>query len=120
MAHILVKLDLRKGLEEEMVIEVGRRCYVQCLDYLGIPFHCSRCHIYEYLASECNLKFRGKHWRRKSKVEVGVEVDNDIQISKILRKRGGGLLLMIQWWNQRGRRKVSHKKTRSGIIINRQ
>jgi hypothetical protein len=42
VAHILVMINLRKGLYQELLIESTTRDFVQTLDYKGIPFRCHR------------------------------------------------------------------------------
>ena len=56
IACILVDMDLREGLTEDIKIEVGNRQYIQTLDYVGIPFKCSRC----YIVGDCVVKFAKK------------------------------------------------------------
>eukprot|EP01018_Ginkgo_biloba_P031210 Gb_14160 [translate_table: standard] len=46
VAKILVGMDLRDGLADEMVLEKGSYDFTQHLDYQGIPFRCVRCHRY--------------------------------------------------------------------------
>jgi hypothetical protein len=44
-----VEMDLKDGLVKDIEIEVGSMNYVQMLDYIGIPFQCSRCQKGEIL-----------------------------------------------------------------------
>lgn len=38
MARMLVTVDLRGGLAEEMNLKIGEKMVIQKLDYEGIPF----------------------------------------------------------------------------------
>jgi hypothetical protein len=60
VARILVRLDLRPGLLQELVIESSAGSFVQTLDYEGIPFRCHRCHVYGHGVADCTLPFKGK------------------------------------------------------------
>jgi hypothetical protein len=57
MARILVALDVRAGLAEELVLIKEEVCFHQRLDYEGIPFRCRRCHKHGHNASQCALPF---------------------------------------------------------------
>jgi hypothetical protein len=52
---ILVSLNIRRGLVEEIKLSWGEKSYMQKLDYEGIPFRCRRCHKHGHIASECQL-----------------------------------------------------------------
>lgn len=41
---ILLKLDTRKGLKEDIEIEHSSSSYIKPLDYEGVPFRCRRWH----------------------------------------------------------------------------
>jgi hypothetical protein len=43
MEKILVEVDLHADLSEVLEIEWRDLLFTQRLDYLGIPFHCTRC-----------------------------------------------------------------------------
>jgi hypothetical protein len=58
MARILVSLDVREGLAEEMEISHGGRSHIQSLDYDGVSFRCRRCHAYGHLIDQCHFPFR--------------------------------------------------------------
>jgi hypothetical protein len=53
MAHILVSMNIRKGLAEEIELSWGDKSIMKKLDYEGIPFKCRRCHKHGHNASEC-------------------------------------------------------------------
>lgn len=55
LARILVHLDTREGLEEQITLQWGRCIRVQLLDYEGVPFRCRRCHKVGHLAKDCPL-----------------------------------------------------------------
>jgi hypothetical protein len=57
VAQILVALDLRQGLYESMELVIGDKSYTQTLDYLNVPFCCSRCHKVGRLLVDCELSF---------------------------------------------------------------
>jgi hypothetical protein len=40
MERILVSLNLRKGLSEDLELSWGNKVFMQKLDYEGIPFKC--------------------------------------------------------------------------------
>jgi hypothetical protein len=61
MAIILVALDVREGLAEELVLIKEEVCFHQRLDYEGIPFRCHRCHKHGHNASQCALPFRPRN-----------------------------------------------------------
>jgi hypothetical protein len=58
MAIILVSLDVREGLEEELVLIKEDVCFHQTLDYEGILFRCHHCHKHGHNASQFSLPFR--------------------------------------------------------------
>jgi hypothetical protein len=60
VARILVRLNLRPGLLQELTIESTVGTFVQILDYEGIPFRCHRCHAYGHGIAECPLPYKGK------------------------------------------------------------
>ena len=49
MAHILVNLDLREELEENIKLTMRNKVHVQAIDYIGIPFKCNRFHKYGHI-----------------------------------------------------------------------
>jgi hypothetical protein len=57
VAQILVEMDLREALVEAIDIKVHRWNYTQTLDYVNVPFQCTRCHTYVHLAKDYFLKF---------------------------------------------------------------
>jgi hypothetical protein len=58
VARILVNLNVREGLGEEMDLTWGDYTYSQKLDYENIPFRCRRCHQYGHLVKNCKLPLR--------------------------------------------------------------
>eukprot|EP01018_Ginkgo_biloba_P006122 Gb_38546 [translate_table: standard] len=81
VARILVSLDLGEGITKEMLIQKGDLIHSQLLDYVGIPFHCRRCHKYGRFASEYSLSLIKKVWVKKAILEVQ-ESQKDLNISK--------------------------------------
>jgi hypothetical protein len=44
VARILVSLNIREGLIEELELISGEKSFKQKFDYEGVPFHCQTCH----------------------------------------------------------------------------
>ena len=57
LGKIMVLLDLRNGLAEDIVIKKGDFIFTHPLDYVGLPFRCNRCHSYGHLLDQCHLPF---------------------------------------------------------------
>lgn len=55
LACILVYLDTRDELEEQITLQWGRCIRVQILDYEGVPFRCRRCHKVGHLYKDFSL-----------------------------------------------------------------
>jgi hypothetical protein len=53
VGRILVEMDIIHGLPESLEVNWRGRRFIQHLDYLGIPFHCSLCHIIGHLRRNC-------------------------------------------------------------------
>jgi len=65
VARILVSINLREGLAEQINLIWGTEVTPQILDYENVPFRCRRCYVYGHPASECSLPPRpGKGGRR--------------------------------------------------------
>lgn len=62
MAHIMVLLNLREGLTEDICLATKYGMLTQILDYEGVPFRCHRCHLADHLVAQCDKVFSGK-WR---------------------------------------------------------
>jgi len=58
MARILVNINVREGLGEEVDLVFGPFHHTQKLDYENIPFRCRRCHEYGHLVEDCKLPLR--------------------------------------------------------------
>lgn len=65
ISHALVEVDLKKGVVKYIEIEVQGRQPSQFVDYVGIPFWCTRCHIYDYLASDCVMLLHKKFMEKE-------------------------------------------------------
>ena len=61
MAKILVEMDISVGLPAEVEILCQERLFLQRLDYLNIPFHCSRCREVDHLRRECLFSDKVQH-----------------------------------------------------------
>ena len=86
LGRVLVLLDLRKGLASEIDIKFHDIVYSQCLDYVGIPFKCNRCHKYGHLASHCILTSNRhsrdgikSYWKKKEIVKLVLSVDKEFK-----------------------------------------
>jgi hypothetical protein len=53
MEKILVEIDIHGGLLDVLEIEWRGLLFVQRLDYLGLPFHCTLCRKTGHLRKEC-------------------------------------------------------------------
>lgn len=58
VARILVNINVREGLGEELDLVLGPFCHSQKLDYENVPFRCRRCHKYGHLVVGCKLPLR--------------------------------------------------------------
>lgn len=88
VAHILVGLQIYKGLADRLPIQYSCGTPVQSVNFEGIPFRCHRCHEWGHLVAECPKGTRavahapratrncdarlssGEEGRRRSPVEV--------------------------------------------------
>lgn len=64
VARILVSLNVREGLVEDMKLSWGPYTFVQNLDYEYVPFRCRRCHAYGHPVAECKLPLRTRNGGR--------------------------------------------------------
>jgi hypothetical protein len=55
MVKILVEVDIHAGLSEVLEIEWRGLLFTQRLDYLGIPFRCTRCRRTGHLRRDCTF-----------------------------------------------------------------
>jgi hypothetical protein len=53
MEKILVEVDIHGGLLENLEIDWRGFIYTQRMDYLGVPFRCSRCRQTGHLKKDC-------------------------------------------------------------------
>jgi hypothetical protein len=60
MAQILVDLDPHQGLFVSMELVMGDCNYTQHLDYVNIPFQCSKCHQVGHAMVDCDRSFQNK------------------------------------------------------------
>lgn len=74
VARILVSLNIRTGLREDLNSIWGQARCKQKLDYEGVPFCCHRCHIYGHLAKNCKQSFGATVDRPESRRWEGAEV----------------------------------------------
>lgn len=68
LAGILVNIDIREGLQEDMDIGIWEG-KIQILNYKGIQFICKQCCIYGHLTKDCELPLTKKahHTKRKNR-----------------------------------------------------
>lgn len=71
VARILVNINIREGLAEELNLCWGPTVIKQILDYENVPFRCRRCHVYGHPTSDCNLPLRTRLGRRPPKQAGG-------------------------------------------------
>lgn len=60
-AHILVEMEISKVPSEVIQHKTSKGCWVQPLDYEGVPFRCRICYQTGHVAEEC-----AKHRKKKS------------------------------------------------------
>jgi hypothetical protein len=65
VARILVRINLRQGLLQEITIDSAAGTFVQTLDYEGIPFWCHHCHVYDHGVADFPLPFKGSRSKAK-------------------------------------------------------
>jgi len=66
VARILVSINLREGLAEQIKLTRGLEIITQILDYENVPFRCRRCYVYGHPASDCELPPRPGRGGRRS------------------------------------------------------
>jgi len=49
VAHILVGIDLREGLATKTSLKKGGHSLSQPLEYLGVPFWCIMCQMFDHI-----------------------------------------------------------------------
>jgi hypothetical protein len=57
VVHLLVELDLSKGLYESIMLVAGECSCVQVLDYLNVPFQCVIFHSFGHVVEDYEIKF---------------------------------------------------------------
>ena len=55
VARILVSLNVREGLAEDMMLSWGPYVIKQTLDYENVPFRCRNFHAYGHPISDCKI-----------------------------------------------------------------
>ena len=51
IAHILVELDVFKGLPKKIFLDCPWGVWTQVLDYEGLPFYCRKCHMTSHVVA---------------------------------------------------------------------
>jgi len=74
VARILVNVNIRDGLAEDMKLIWGPFVIKQILDYENVPFRCRRCHAYGHPAVECKQAKKFGVQKSQPKVVIGDEV----------------------------------------------
>jgi hypothetical protein len=59
VAQILVSLNIRGGLAEELELICKDKHFFQKMEYEGIPFRCRCCHKHDHIVSDCKMSFHG-------------------------------------------------------------
>jgi len=78
VARILVNVNIREGLAEDLQMIWGPFVYKQVLDYENVPFRCRRCHAYGHPAAECIQPLRtGSKFKKKQPFGKAVEEKDD-------------------------------------------
>jgi len=72
-ARILVNVNIRDGLAEDMQLVWGPFVFNQILDYENVPFRCRRCHAYGHPAVECKQAKKHGTSNRQPSADQGVE-----------------------------------------------
>lgn len=84
VAHILVDIDLRKGLLIDMIILVRKYSISQELDYSEIPVRFNCFHEHGHLARQCLLPFKqySRNPSPKVKMDGTMSKKRPVSISK--------------------------------------
>ena len=77
VVFILVSLNIRTNLQENLNLISGNSIKRHILDYEGIPFRCHRCHATGNLAKRCHLGFTKNQARKRWSLRVEEEKDSD-------------------------------------------
>jgi hypothetical protein len=81
IARILVNLNVREGLGEEIDLSWGNYTHTQLLDYENVPFRCRRCHQYGHLVATCHLPLRTKGGTfYREKLKSSTQANNSRQV----------------------------------------
>ena len=51
-------VDTSKGLPKKIKLEAPNGCWIQTLDYEGIPFHCRVCSRIGHIVAHCPVELR--------------------------------------------------------------
>jgi len=79
MARILVKINVREGLGDEVDLAMGPFRHTQKIDYENVPFRCRRCHVYGHLVADCKLPLRTRNHKMAKGKQVQVQDPLSIQ-----------------------------------------
>jgi hypothetical protein len=101
MACILVSLNFRKGLSEEIELTWGDRVFMQKMDYEGIPFKCHMFHKHGHKATECTLPMtqKGKGLSRVMEKKRGLCILGR-HLSHIHQRKAGQSLEIMELGNK--------------------
>jgi hypothetical protein len=58
--NILVEVDIKEGLVDNIKIIMGAHTHKKIMDYMRIPLICVKCHSYRHVADECSFSFTKK------------------------------------------------------------
>jgi hypothetical protein len=59
-------MEINKGFFEFIQLVFMHKIYTQILDYINIPFQCSRCHLYGHVLKDFSKPFTKNQWIKKS------------------------------------------------------
>lgn len=84
VANILVCLNIREGLGEEVDLKWGIYSHTQKLNYENVAFRCRRCHQYGNLVIDCKLPLRTRGRVNKVDMEKGTNIEEEERKTTII------------------------------------
>jgi hypothetical protein len=79
IGKVLVEMNIHGGLPELLEIEWRGKQYSQRLDYLGIPFRCSRCHSIGHRRKFCRGREDKEAYEDSALYKDLVDLDEETQ-----------------------------------------
>lgn len=87
VARVCVEVYLTEGLPDNIVIEAGKWCYNNILDYVNIPFRCSFCHSYGHLYN-CAKSIRSYNSGKRNSINM----ESPLKIGKDTPSHAGNIV----------------------------